>query len=97
VVWLGFTSEGGYETASALLVGNVMIPRTRSIRTADIPSQWRTRNKELEIYFTDRTLTGNPGGRVLVFEVGCQRAAPDVSGRTVTGKPLSNFISPIAL
>lgn len=45
MVWLGFTSEGGYETVTALLTGPVMIPRSRRLGTADIASQWRPRNR----------------------------------------------------
>jgi hypothetical protein len=51
MVWLGFTSDGGYETATPLLSGNVMILLSRCIRTADSPSQWRPRNKEIRNLF----------------------------------------------
>ena len=35
--WIGFTSEGGYETATALLAGNVMMPRSRRLGIAVLP------------------------------------------------------------
>jgi hypothetical protein len=41
------------------------------------------RTRKLGIYFTDRILTAKLGGRVVVLEVRCQRAAPDVSGQAV--------------
>ena len=55
MVCLGFTSEGGYETAAAFLAGTVMIPRIRRLGTADIASQWRPRNRPQARRFKART------------------------------------------